>query len=112
VGGAQYPSYVDGTLVTWSSSNPGRATVDANGNVTGLAEGASTITAQFQTFSLQLPVQVSGAWIARTMSVAGQGVRRYAIYVPAGLGGVGHGLHCWHFMAAPALRWGWPRAAN
>ena len=89
VGGAPYPSYVDGTLVTWSSSNPGRATVDANGNVTGLAEGASTITAQFQTFSLQLPVQVSGEWIARTMSVAGQGVRRYAIYVPAGLGGVG-----------------------
>jgi polyhydroxybutyrate depolymerase len=89
VGGAPYPSYVDGTLVTWSSSNPGRATVDASGNVTGVAEGATTITAQFQTFSLQLPVQVSGAWIARTLSVPGQGVRRYAIYVPSGLGGAG-----------------------
>ena len=89
VGGAPYPSYVDGTLVTWSSSNPGRAVVDANGNVTGVAEGATTITAQFQTFSLQLPVQVSGAWIPRTLSVPGQGVRRYAIYVPSGLGGAG-----------------------
>ena len=89
VGGAPYPNYVDGTLVTWSSSNPGRAVVDANGNVTGVAEGATTITAQFQTFSLQLPVQVSGAWIPRTLSVPGQGVRRYAIYVPSGLGGAG-----------------------
>lgn len=89
VGGAPYPSYVDGTLVTWSSSNPGRAVVDANGNVTGVAEGSTTITAQYRGFSLQLAVQVTGAWITRTLSVAGQGVRRYAIYVPAGLGAAG-----------------------
>lgn len=88
-GGAPYPSYVDGTLVTWPSSNPSRATVDANGNVTGVAEGSTTITAQYQAFSLQLPVQVSGAWIARTLSVPGQGVRRYSIYVPPGLGAAG-----------------------
>jgi polyhydroxybutyrate depolymerase len=86
VGGAPYPSYVDATLVTWSSSNPGRAVVDANGAVTGVSEGSTTITAQYQEFMLQLTVQVSGAWIARTLSVAGQGVRRYAIYVPSGLG--------------------------
>ena len=89
VGGAPYPSYVDATQVTWSSSNPGRALVNANGVVTGLAEGTTTITALYQTFSLQLTVQVGGAWIARTLSVAGQGVRRYAIYVPSGLGAAG-----------------------
>lgn len=89
VGGAPYPSYVDPTQVTWSSSSPGRALVNANGVVTGLAEGTTTITALYQTFSLQLTVQVSGAWIARTLSVAGQGVRRYAIYVPTGPGAAG-----------------------
>lgn len=88
-GGAPYPSYVDATQVTWSSSNPSRAVIDANGNVTGVAEGTTTITAQYQAFSLQLTVQVSGAWITRTLSVAGQGVRRYAIYVPSGLGAAG-----------------------
>ncbi|MGZ9030445.1 MAG: Ig-like domain-containing protein [Burkholderiaceae bacterium] len=89
VGGAPYPSYVDATLVTWSSSNPGRAVVDTNGVLTGVAEGSTTITAQYQAFSLQLTVQVNGAWIARTLSVAGQGVRRYAIYVPSGLDAAG-----------------------
>jgi polyhydroxybutyrate depolymerase len=89
VGGTPFPRYVDGSLVTWSSSNPGRAAVDANGNVTGMAEGATTITAQYQNFSLQLTVQVSGAWVVRTLPVAGQGVRRYAIYVPSGLSGAG-----------------------
>ncbi|MFN9030536.1 MAG: Ig domain-containing protein [Betaproteobacteria bacterium] len=35
-GGAPYPSYVDRALVTWASSDPSRATVDANGNVAGV----------------------------------------------------------------------------
>jgi len=89
VGGAPYPGYVDATLVTWSSSNPSRALVDPNGNVTGVAEGTTTITAQYQAFSLQLAVQVSGTWIARTLSVPGQGARRYAIYIPSGIGAAG-----------------------
>jgi uncharacterized protein YjdB len=34
-----------GRTVTWASSNPGVATVDANGRVTGVAAGQATITA-------------------------------------------------------------------
>lgn len=60
-GGAPYPSYVDRALVTWASSDPSRATVDANGNVAGVAEGWTTITAQDQAFSPQSHVQISGA---------------------------------------------------
>ncbi len=89
VGGAPYPSTVDPTRVSWMSSHPSRASVDANGQVTGVSEGATTITAQFQGFSLQLNVLVSGAWVTRTVAVAGQGQRRYAVYVPSGLAAAG-----------------------
>lgn len=89
VGGAPFPSYVDATQVGWTSSNPSFATVDASGIVTGIAEGSTTITARYQSFTLQLSVQVRGAWIARTLTVPGQGTRRYAIYVPNGIGALG-----------------------
>ena len=39
------PSYANSTI-TWTSSNTNRATVDATGKVTGVAEGSVTITAK------------------------------------------------------------------
>lgn len=89
VGGAPFPTYIDATQVSWTSSNPSFATIDASGNVTGVTEGSTTITARYQTFTLQVSVQVRGAWIARTLTVPGQGTRRYAIYVPNGMGALG-----------------------
>ncbi len=82
--GAPYPAYIDATLVQWSSSAPSRAVIDANGQVTGVSEGTTTITAQYQGITRQLQVQVSGHWVTRTVAVTGQGLRRYAIYIPAG----------------------------
>jgi len=81
--GAPFPAYVDATLVQWSSSAPSRAVIDANGQVTGVSEGTTTITAQYQGITQQLQVQVSGQWLTRTVAVAGQGLRRYAVYRPA-----------------------------
>ena len=82
-GGAPFPRYIDASLVTWSSSAPGRAAINANGVLTGLSEGSTTVTAQYLGFTTTLAVTVSGAWQARDVAVAGQGTRRYAVYVPA-----------------------------
>ena len=83
---AQFPEYIDPNLVTWSSSSPARAAIDANGLVTGISEGMTTITAQFQSFTVHLSLQVSGTWTALTLPVAQQGTRRYSIYVPPAVG--------------------------
>jgi polyhydroxybutyrate depolymerase len=80
--GAAFPAYLDASSITWASSNPGVATINSNGVVTGLGNGSTTITAQYQTFSSQLNVTVSGILSARTLAVTGQGTRRYSIYVP------------------------------
>ena len=77
-----FPSYVGATLVTWSSSQPGVASIDGNGMVIGLSAGTTVITAQYQTYSSQLTVQVSGAFLQRNIAVSGQGIRHYSIYVP------------------------------
>ncbi len=42
------PSNATNQTVTWSSSNPAHATVSANGQVTGVSEGAAVITATAQ----------------------------------------------------------------
>ncbi len=81
-GGAQFPEYIDPTLVTWSSSSPARAAIDANGLVTGMGEGMATITAQYQSFTVQLSLHVSGTFVALTLPIAQQGTRRYSIYAP------------------------------
>jgi polyhydroxybutyrate depolymerase len=81
-GGSPYPRYIDAALVTWSSSAPARASINGNGVVTGLSEGSTTVTAQYQSFTTSLAVEVSGSFVARTVAVAGQGTRRYSIYVP------------------------------
>lgn len=86
---AAFPSYVDSSLISWSSSEPNRAVVDAFGRVTGVAEGSATITAQYQGIKRQLEVQVSGTWLTRTVAVVGQGLRRYSIYLPATAGNTG-----------------------
>ena len=50
-----YPSNATDQTVTWVSSNPSVATVDADGNVTGVATGDATITV----------TTVSGQWTAK-----------------------------------------------
>ena len=77
-----FPSYVGATLVTWSSSQPGVASIDGNGMVIGLSAGTTVVTAQYQTYSSQVTVQVSGAFLQRNIAVSGQGIRHYSIYVP------------------------------
>jgi polyhydroxybutyrate depolymerase len=73
---------VGATLVTWSSSQPGVASIDGNGMVIGLSAGTTVVTAQYQTYSSQVTVQVSGAFLQRNVAVSGQGIRHYSIYVP------------------------------
>ncbi|MCD8014108.1 MAG: Ig-like domain-containing protein [Lachnospiraceae bacterium] len=57
--------------VTWSSSNSGIATVDANGTVYGVSEGVTTITATLRTFTASRKIVVTrGAWIDLSDGVA------------------------------------------
>lgn len=95
-GGALYPRYIDPTLVSWSSSDPARLSVNAAGVITGVSEGGSTITAQYQGFTLALGMQVSGAFVQRTVLVAGQGLRRYTVYEPAAASGLRPALIAMH----------------
>lgn len=88
-----YPAYVDAAQVAWTSSNPVCASINASGTVTGLSACSTVITGNYQSpagqLSDQLTVQVSGNWISRSVSVAGQGVRQYSLYVPDFGGGGG-----------------------
>ncbi|MCD7745365.1 MAG: Ig-like domain-containing protein [Lachnospiraceae bacterium] len=57
--------------VTWSSSNPGIATVDANGTVYGVSEGVTTITASLRNYtSTRTIVVAKGAWIDLSKGIA------------------------------------------
>lgn len=93
-----YPAYVDATAITWVSSNPACASIDAAGNVTGLQQCSTVISANYQSHSDQLTVQVSGTWINRNVAVAGQGTRQYSLYVPdfGGTAGPHPTLLSWH----------------
>ena len=77
-----YPGYIDPTQISWTSSHPGVASIDGNGQVAGSREGTTTIIAKFQSHTSQLAVQVSGTFIDRDVEVPGLGMRRYSIYVP------------------------------
>lgn len=64
---------VDGKVATWSSSTPAVATVDANGIVTGVAGGTSTITATVGDLSATATVSVWFATATVTLTpTAGQ----------------------------------------
>ena len=78
-----FPSYLDPGLVTWTSAQPAIASIHSNGAITGMSTGSTLITAQYQTLSAQLDVRVRGAFVAREVTVSGQGTRSYSIYVPA-----------------------------
>ncbi|HEX2100325.1 MAG TPA: PHB depolymerase family esterase, partial [Candidatus Synoicihabitans sp.] len=78
-----HPSYLDPGLITWSSSQPEFASVDARGAIRGLSSGSTTVTAQYQTLSAQLEIRVSGEFVARSIAVGAQGTRSYAIHVPS-----------------------------
>lgn len=77
-----YPSYLNGTAVTWLSSNPGCASINSSGRVVGISACSTTITATYNGHTVQIPIQVSGNWVTRTVTVAGQGTRNYSVYVP------------------------------
>ncbi len=81
-----FPVYVDPTQVTWNSSQPVIATVDADGTVSGVIEGTTTITASYQSLSKQIPIVVGGTYSNRQLLVPGQGTRRYAVLTPSGVG--------------------------
>lgn len=82
-----YPAFVDASQVAWTSSQPSVASVGADGSITGMSEGSTTVTANYQGpgyqgLAVQLVVQVSGYMLKRNLAVAGQGTRSYSIYVP------------------------------
>lgn len=81
-----FPQYLDPALVALTSSQSGVASVDSSGVVRGLANGTTTITASYQGFTAQVPITVAGSYVERQLLVPGQGVRRYAVYLPAGTG--------------------------
>lgn len=77
-----FPVYLDPADVSWSSSNSACATVSADGEVAGLSACSTVITATYNGSTSQLTVQVSGTWVNRSVTVAGQGTRAYSMYVP------------------------------
>jgi polyhydroxybutyrate depolymerase len=78
-----YPRYLDSASLAYQSSNPDAIAIDSQGHVTGLIEGTSTVTVSDQTHTAQLTITVSGRMTSRSIAVAGQGNRRYWIYVPS-----------------------------
>ncbi len=78
-----FPSYLDPTLITWTSAQPAIASINSSGVITGISAGTTTLTARYQTLSAQLEVRVRGVFVTRDVIVSGQGTRSYSIYVPA-----------------------------
>ena len=56
--------------ITWTSSNTSVATVDANGNVTGVAAGTATITAQAGDKTATCVVTVTAAPVGKTIDLS------------------------------------------
>lgn len=75
--------------VSWSSSDPGKATVDATGKVTGVAAGTATITASSDGKSAKATVTVLARpvsdWSRATDWTTYQGDARHSGYVDATL---------------------------
>lgn len=63
------PANATNKEVTWSSSNTGAATVDANGQVTGVAKGTATITATCGEFTASCAVTVKSFVHVSSVSV-------------------------------------------
>jgi uncharacterized protein YjdB len=75
-----------GRPVTWTTSDPLRATVDSAGRVTGTGAGTVTITAASEgktgTASLQILARPTADWSQATMWTTHQGNARHTGYVP------------------------------
>ena len=84
-----FPSYLDSSLISWSSAQPTVASVDATGVITGVSAGSTIVSAQYQGLSAQLEVRTRGQFITRELAVSGQGTRAYSIYVPSLVGASG-----------------------
>ena len=56
--------------ITWTSDKPSIATVDANGNVTGVAAGTATITAQAGDKTATCVVTVTAAPVGKTINLS------------------------------------------
>ncbi len=80
-----FPIYVDAAQVSWSSSQPGVAQVGSNGQVRGISEGSTTITAQYLSLTRQITLTVGGSFSSRTIAIAGQGARAYSLLTPSGV---------------------------
>lgn len=79
---AEFPAYLDAADVSWTSSRPECATIDAGGRVNGIGACTTEIAASYLGHTRRLTVQVSGTWIDRTVAVPGQGMRSYSVYRP------------------------------
>lgn len=77
-----FPKYLSATDITWTNTSSSVASISTSGSVTGLSEGTTTIVATYQEFKSQINIKVSGMMISRTVSVVGQGSRKYYIYIP------------------------------
>lgn len=81
-----FPVYVSGSQISWSSSAAGVASVSSTGVVTGVTEGAATVSAvytyQGQQFTSRVALKVAGRMTRRTINVPGQRARSYLVYSP------------------------------
>jgi polyhydroxybutyrate depolymerase len=78
-----FPTYIDPTEITWTSSDPSVAAISDSGKVAGMSHGESLITANYQSFSVELKIMVKGNFVKKTMVIAGQGLRSYYVFTPS-----------------------------
>lgn len=76
------PLRLGGNELVWSSSRPEVASVDAAGLITGHMAGETRVTARRGTLEQTITVRVTGSLTRHNVSIAGQGTRPYALWMP------------------------------
>ena len=74
--------YIEPTSVQWNVSPANIVTLSSDGELTGLKEGAATVTARYSSYTSQIEVRVMGTLSRKSIQVPGQGTRSFLIYSP------------------------------
>lgn len=83
-----FPIFLDGTTISWSSSNLNVASISSSGRVTAISEGTVQLTGSYEGYLASKTVLISGTFTQRNILVSGQGTRTYSIYKPKSISGL------------------------